>query len=74
MKTFQTNSIWGVEPRPLTDVVSKRDLDCKCSRCKEIKPNDIFIFVWGKTESYKYCDDCSSDVRFKCNYGFNTTL
>jgi uncharacterized protein (DUF983 family) len=73
MTTYQTNSIWGVIPT-LTDNDSKKDMDCICSRCNETKLNDIFIYVWGKKENYKYCEKCASDTRFECNYEFETSL
>lgn len=71
MTKFKTNSIWGIEPM-ISDIKSKRDLDFKCSRCGEIKNDDIFIYIWnedGYNDNYKYCEDCS-DTRFECNYGF----
>lgn len=71
MKTYRTNSIWGIEPRN-TDTKSKKDLDCKCSICNEVKTETIFIYLWNDDEendNYKYCEDCSN-MRFECDYEF----
>lgn len=70
MTNYETNSIWGIEPRA-TDTQSKRDMDCKCSRCKETKSDDIFIYVWNDDVSLKYCEECSVN-RFECDYKFQT--
>ncbi len=58
MKTYQTNSIWAIEPRH-TDSVSIFDLDCECSRCLETKKKDVFIYIWNEDSNYKYCESCS---------------
>ena len=71
MKTYRTNSIWGIEPR-YTDRESKKDFDCKCSRCNEVKTETIFIYLWNddkENDNYKYCEDCSN-MRFECDYQF----